>query len=173
MKIYLVSCDDKTVYNKFISKIQPIVPSIINKDYEVYKLTILDNMYYGWDYFDIRNKKDIKILTKISNIINKHNNGVFNMFIKLVKTHEYKHSYIFIRIKSLKDINKFKRYYKRPNYKTVRIDNTIKLSKKDMLEYHNYKFDSRIQYINNEELNKQVKQFIINHLPTLKRIKNG
>ena len=168
-KVYIVSCDNPKVFNDFVSIIQNRIPGIKYKDYNTYKTNILSNLISR--DFNLYDERDSKFLISISDQIDNYNNAVFNNLVRYISEFDYSGIYIFIRVNNIKEVNKLKRFIKRPSYKTVRIDETSDIPVKLRKEYKNYKFDSRIQYVNNNELIKQARRFMSNHVPTLKKMR--
>jgi len=169
-KLYIVYCDDIAVFNTFMSIIRNRIVSVKVKDYDRIKYNILIKGLPN--IFSPYNKKDINLITKVSKLINEYNSGVFNKLIEELEIFNVKGAYVFIRVNDLHDVNRLKRYFKRPNYKTLGIVNTGDLTIKDKLKLNKYRFDSKIHYVDSNLLLSQVKLFINKHIPTIKRIKN-
>ena len=169
-KIYIVSCDNDTVFKTFINKIKTIIPGIVSKDYKDIKYDILKPNIST--YFSKYNDADVKAISKAAESLNKYNNCMFNFIQKLIKSNDIKGVFLFLRVTDLYEMNRLKRKLKRPNYKTVRIDTTTKMSKLLHDKYHKYKFDSRVSYVSDNLLISQCKQFIRQHMGTLNQIRN-
>jgi len=168
-KLYIVHCKDIEVFNTFVSIIENRIIAVKHRDYSNIKFnTVIKGVPNQFSPF---NKNDVQLTEKIAKILNDYNNSIFNKLVADIKIFDYNRIQIFIRVDNLKDVNKLKRHFKRPNYKTVLIDthnSTIKCKQ----GLKNYKFDSRIQYVNNSHLLTQAKLFITKHIPTIKRLKN-
>jgi len=159
------------MFNSFMSIIQSRIAGVTIKDYSNFKYKRITMAIPN--SFIPTNKNDIKLIDKVSNIINKYNNGIFNMLVDEINNIQDNRVFIFVRVANLHEMNKLKRVFKRPNYKTLRIfDNAIKASKAQQLKYKLYKFDSKIEYVNTNHLLMQAKLFIQKHVPTIKTIKN-
>lgn len=169
-KLYLVSCDSQKVFTKFVDMIQSRVPTVKYKDYDVVKFRTINKLYNN--SLSPYNKADIKLVDSLSKIIECKNDIILARLVSYIDSITSVRIYTFIRVKDLHQLNKLKRMYKRPNYKTLRIDNTEDITNKLQTAYHKYKFDSKIQYDSDKLLRDQVKGFIHKHLPTLKRIHN-
>ncbi len=171
LKLYIVSCDNPKVFSSFMSILTTKIAGIRVKDYDNIKLkAISKGLFHDLNPY---NKADVKLVNKVSDIINDYNDGIFNNLIKEIELFDIERVKMFVRVNNLYEMNKLKRIFKRPNYKTVRIDyTTSKLSKKDKTKYKLYKFDSRIQYVDDRQLLNQSRLFITKHIPTIKKIHN-
>ena len=170
-RLYIISCDNIEIFNSFISILQSRIAGIKIKDYSKIRFKRLTAGMQN--AFTPSNKNDINIINKVSKIIDDYNNGIFNTLIDEINISKDDKVYMFIRVDDLHQMNKLKRVFKRPNYKTVRLfDNNRNISKKKHREYKMYKFDSKIEYISNKHLLTQTKLFIQKHIPTIKTIKN-
>lgn len=158
-KIYIVSCEDKKVFDLFTSTI----------GYKIFRVKIIDSIErnikelnkLGNKSLSVYNTKDVDLSNKLVSILNDYNDCVFKSLIKTIDEHSTDNIlYTFVRVNDLKTINKLKRYYKRPNYKTIRLNNTVELNNKNKLLYKNYRFDNRIEYVNNLHFKNQIKLFM-------------
>lgn len=169
-KLYLVSCDDQKIYDKFIDNLRKKVVGIRGKDYDNIKFTMVNKL--SNNSLSIYESKDLIVVNKVSEIINNHNKAILHKLINDITEADVKRLYIFVRVDNLKTMNILRRMYKRPNYKTVRIENTKELTKKEIVTYSKYRFDSKITYMDDKLLFKQSMGFIQKFIPTLKFIHN-
>jgi len=169
-KVYIVSCDNDKVFDKLISNIEITTPGIVSKNYRKIKFGILQAKVAT--YFSKYSDKDVQAVNMIADRLDKYNGCVFNSVLQLIDDYDYRGVFLFIRVTDLYEMNRLKRKIKRPNYKTIRIDSTSVISKLLKTKYHKYRFDSRIQYVNDNLLKSQAKQFVRQHLGTLNQIRN-
>ena len=168
-KLYFVSCDDVNVFNTFISIIEARVVGIKRKHYNMLKFKRITKGFPTM--FSPNNKNDTKFINEIADKIDKYNNGMFEHLVAEILEFDIGRVHMFILVDNLTTMNRLKRRFKRPNYKTLRISNT-KVNNKLEKKYAKYKFDSKIIYVNNKHLLTQARQFISRHIPTIRTIKN-
>lgn len=169
-KIYLIICDEDKVFKEFIANISRRIPGIATRDYHYLKFNSVNSAMNS--SLNIYDSKDNKLVRKLSNIINNYNSSLFDKLIISINNIDYKSIYLFVKVETLYEMNQLRRILKRPNYKTVFISHSTPISKKLTSLYSNYKFDSKIQYVDNKHLIKQANMFIRKHMPTFNFIHN-
>lgn len=172
-KVYIVSCDNILIYNKFISILRQKVAGIVSKDYNTIKFNLINNL--ANNNLVPHKSKDISLINNISDLLNEHGGYLFNRLMFDIDSYNLKQVYMFIRVDNIKTMNKLTRILKRPNYRTVRIEELYPnkpLTKELRLKYKNYRFDNRIYYESDVLLNIQAKKFMQTSIPTLKFMHN-
>lgn len=166
-KIYIVSCDDYAIWREFSNAIGARVPKFSRTDYNDIKFSMVAKIVPS---ISPTNIVDLKLIDDIDRLITKYNDGMFQSLLVSIEANSFSGVKLFIRVDNIKTMNKLKRIIKRPNYKTVRINNTKTISTTLANSYSKYRFDSVIDYINDKHLMTQVKLFIKKHVNTIKFI---
>jgi hypothetical protein len=166
-KLYLVSCDNPFAFRMFIDLLRVHIPRIITIDYDNIKYNELSKISSVQSY-----SMHKYLIDKVVKDINNFDDSIYKALIKSINRNTDLKSYIFVRVDNLKTLNKLKRLYKRPNYKTIRIGLSQEISIKQLKMYNKYKFDIKLNYVDRIHLRTQVKQFIKRYIPTIKLIHN-
>lgn len=169
-KNYIILCDNTIVYKKFTNNIGMVIQGVTVADYNELKFNIVNRVFNNT--LSPTNTQDVKVVDRIVDVVNKHNNSIFDKLVSFINSCDYRGVHLIIRVDSLRTMTKLKRLLKRPNYKTVHISDTMPISKELKAKRKAYKVDSRIQYLNNEHLTYQCRKFTNKHMPTFNIIRN-
>jgi len=170
-KVYIILCDSKSVFDNFVHTVASKISGSAKIDYQSIKFNAINNINPNFILYPT-NTDHVRFVNKITNDINKFNNSIFEKFVQAILNRDYHRMHIFVRVNTLLEMNKLSRRLKRPNYKTVYITDTVKLTKKEIQTRYKHKFDSKIQYVDDNMILSQAKLFISRHVPSLNFIRN-
>jgi len=174
MKVYIISCDDNNIYKLFLNSIRNKIPNVRALDYDEIKYNIVSKMFNT--ILSPTNTNTTKMIDKVTTITDKFNDLTFKILLDKLSLNS---KITFIRVNDKRIITKLKRTLKRNNYYTIRIINTSIVKNKTMSickntkviipsklikQLNNYKFDSKIYFIDTIKLNRDAIKFAINHI---------
>ena len=169
-KLILVSCDSKDVYDKFVDIIASKLANVVKIDYETLITNRTSNLFNS---SSLLYKNDYKLIDDVIKAVDKYGHKTsYDWLVDSIDTRDYDGVKMFVRVNNIKIINKLKRLYKRPNYVTLRITNTNINIKKRIGNLNNYKWNSKLQYVDNIYLNKQAITFMKKNIPSMLFVNN-